>query len=75
MDRTNAYPANSGVDPCAKIGAAFPAARPLGDRIIADRLPDSFALARSESEWLLTLLSADDLRYIFEGPADGKDKD
>lgn len=41
----------------------------LRDRRVDDRLPDSFALARSESEWLLTLLSAEELRYIFEGPA------
>ena len=39
-----------------------------------DRLPDSFALARSESEWLLTLLGAEDLRYIFEGPAHDEDE-
>ena len=34
---------------------------------VDDRLPDAFALDRSESEWLLTLLSADELRYIFDG--------
>ena len=40
-----------------------------GERIVHDRLPDSFVLDRSESEWLLTLLTADELRYIFEGSA------
>lgn len=40
-----------------------------------DRLPDSFALDRSESEWLLTLLSADELRYIFEGLTHVETKD
>jgi hypothetical protein len=39
---------------------------------VRDQLPDSFALARSESEWLLTLLSADELRYIFEGSSNGE---
>lgn len=74
MDRTDAYPANPAVDPCARIGAALPAIGPLGDRIVADRLPDSFALERSESEWLLTLLSAEELRYIFEGPCHGENE-
>lgn len=46
-----------------------------GERIVRDRLPDSFVLERSESEWLLTLLSADELRYIFEGPTHGESKD
>jgi hypothetical protein len=41
------------------------------DRRVIDRLSDSFAVERSESEWLLTLLSADELRYIFEGSSDG----
>lgn len=53
----------------------MPGARHIEGRIVADRLPDSFPLARSESEWLLTLLSADDLRFIFEGPTHGEDKD
>lgn len=44
------------------------------ERRVVDRLPDSFALTRSESEWLLTLLDADELRYIFEGPADDEDE-
>lgn len=47
---------------------------PVKRRII-DRLPDSFTLARSESEWLHTLLSADDLRYIFEGVTRDETKD
>ena len=45
-----------------------PLERSCEGRIVRDRLPDSFALDRSESEWLLTLLSAGELRYIFEGP-------
>lgn len=53
----------------------MPGARHIEGRIVADRLPDSFPLARSESEWLLTLLSADELRYIFEGPTDGETSD
>ena len=44
-------------------------------RAVLDRLADSFALDRSESEWLVTLLSADDLRFIFEGVRDGEDPD
>lgn len=43
-----------------------------GERFVVDRLSDSFALERSESQWLLTLLSAEELRYIFEGPHHGK---
>lgn len=44
-----------------------PSRREKHARKVLDRLPDSFALSRSESEWLLTLLSADELRHIFEG--------
>ena len=44
--------------------------RKLRDVDVDDRLPDSFNVERSESEWLLTVLSADELRYIFEGPDD-----
>lgn len=40
-----------------------------GRRVI-DLLPDAFGLERSESEWLVTLLSAGELRYIFEGLSD-----
>lgn len=43
--------------------------------IVVDQLVDSFGLERSESEWLLTLLSAEELRYIFEGPTDDKTQD
>ncbi|MFD1788070.1 hypothetical protein ACFSC3_10830 [Sphingomonas floccifaciens] len=39
---------------------------------VDDRLSGTFSLERSESQWLLTLLSADELRYIFEGPDDGE---
>jgi len=46
-----------------------------GDRIVHDRLPDSFTLDRSESEWLLTLLTAEELRYIFKGSTDDKTQD
>ena len=34
-------------------------------RRVVDLLPDSFVLERSESEWLTTLLGADELAYIF----------
>ncbi len=37
-----------------------------------DRLPRAFGVAADESQWLLTLLGADDLRYIFEGYHDGE---
>lgn len=36
-------------------------------RRVVDRLPHSLDVATDEAQWLLTLLSADDLRYIFEG--------
>ena len=39
-------------------------------RRIVDRLPSSFDMAADEAQWLLTLLSAGDLRYIFEGTRD-----
>ena len=42
------------------------------ERRLVDRLPECFTLARSESEWLLTLLSADELRFIFEGTTNDK---
>lgn len=45
------------------------------ERAVNDLLPDSFPLSRSESEWLLTLLSADELRFIFEGSDYVEDKD
>ncbi len=38
-----------------------------GARRVINRLPRSFDMGMDESQWLLTLLSADDLRYIFEG--------
>lgn len=41
-------------------------------RRVVDRLPHSFDVAADESQWLLTLLSADDLLYIFEGMHDGE---
>lgn len=33
--------------------------------LIIDRLPESLPLDRSESEWLLTLLSVEELQFIF----------
>lgn len=36
-------------------------------RRVVDRLPQIFDVAADESQWLLSLLGADDLRYIFEG--------
>ena len=47
-------------------------AKPL--QLIIERLPDSFPVDRSESEWLLSLLSADEQRFIFEGPDNGNEK-
>ena len=40
------------------------------ERRVNDQLDDSFTLGRSESEWLPTLLSAEEPRYIFEGQTD-----
>ncbi|MFD1788466.1 hypothetical protein ACFSC3_12890 [Sphingomonas floccifaciens] len=34
---------------------------------VIDRLPENLPIDRAESEWLLSLLSADELRYIFDG--------
>ena len=49
---------------------------PSSDELqIRDELATSFSLDRSESEWLTTLLSADELRYIFEGFDHVEDKD
>ena len=45
------------------------------ERQIRDELATTFSLDRSESEWLTTLLSADELGYIFEGPDHVEDKD
>lgn len=50
-------------------------ARDVADRQVIDQLPANFTLDLSESEWLLTLLSADELRFIFEGPTNGKTQD
>lgn len=43
--------------------------------LIVDRLPESFPVDRSESEWLLTLLSAEELSYIFNDPVIGHAED
>ncbi len=49
-------------------GRPFAVTAVAGDaRRVVDRLPHSFDVAADESQWLLTLLTADDLRYIFEG--------
>ena len=58
--------------PVIRVGGSIAAP---GERIVVDHLADSFALERSESEWLLTLLSADELRYIFEGLRNGEISD
>lgn len=42
------------------------------ERRVIDGLPEAFALERSESEWLVTLLSAGELKYIFEGKGEGE---
>ena len=34
-------------------------------RQVVELRPDSFAVERSESEWLMTLLGPDELAYIF----------
>lgn len=39
--------------------------------IIVDRLPDLIPVDRSEAEWLLTLLSKEELSYIFNDPVIG----
>lgn len=39
-------------------------------RHVVDTMVYSFAVAKSESEWLLTLLTEAELRYIFEGRDD-----
>ena len=44
-------------------------------RAVDDRLPDSFAVKRSESEWLMTLLGPDELAYIFGDDHGGKAQD
>lgn len=65
-------PANLGYDEAASAKRRCRSASTASvERRIVDLLPDSFTLSRSESEWLLTLLSADELRFIFEGPTNG----
>lgn len=71
MGSTRTFSCPSTKDPATGIGGTLPGKSPSG-RHVRDLLPDSFALGRSESEWLLTLLSADELRYIFEGPTHGE---
>lgn len=61
-------------DPASSIAGTLPGAS-ASNQLVRDLLPDSIAVERSESEWLLTLLSAEELRYIFEGPTDGKTQD
>ncbi len=43
---------------------------PPPERRVIDLLDATFPVERSESEWLLTLLSAEELRYIFKGKTD-----
>ncbi|MBN8816549.1 MAG: hypothetical protein J0J06_14005 [Sphingomonas sp.] len=73
MDHFDPLPRDTSGDSLAA-RAAVPTAAP-SERTIVDRLADSFPLERSESEWLLTLLSADELRYIFEGLSNGENSD
>lgn len=40
------------------------------ERRIIDQLAATFPVNRSESEWLITLLGAEELHYIFEGSHD-----
>jgi len=56
-------------------GRVTPNSSNSDERRIRDELATTFSLDRSESEWLSTLLSADELRYIFEGPDHAEDKD
>lgn len=53
-------PEQSREKPAVRKGAPDP-------RQVIDRLPCSFEVGTDESGWLLTLLGADELRYIFEG--------
>lgn len=74
MDPIQAFDVCARADNPGGRASASPA-QGCGERIVQDRLPDSFVLDRSESEWLLTLLTADELRYIFEGPTHGETQD
>lgn len=56
-------------------GRVAPTSSNSDGRRIRDELATTFSIDRSESEWLTTLLSADELRYIFEGPVYVEDKD
>lgn len=56
-------------------GHVTPTSSSSDGRRIRDELATTFSIDRSESEWLTTLLSADELRYIFEGPDYVEDKD
>ncbi len=56
-------------------GCVVPTSSSPNERRIRDELATTFYLDRSESEWLTTLQSADELRYIFEGPDHVEDKD
>lgn len=44
-------------------------------RQVVDLLADSFAVERSESQWLTTLLGADELAYIFGDVPHGEAQD
>ena len=56
-------------------GDQIPRVRAAGRRQIIDLLPDSFVLERSEAEWLMTLLGADELAYIFGDDGGGEAQD
>lgn len=74
MDNAGSFDTSGTTADCLGAMPSVAPAQRGGDRTVRDRLPDSFVLERSESEWLLTLLSADELRYIFEGPNHGESK-
>lgn len=75
MDNAGSFDTSGTSADCLGAVASVAPAQRGGNRTVRDRLPDSFVLERSESEWLLTLLSADELRYIFEGSNHGETKD
>ena len=75
MKRLYSSTSDDGARDKPKIACGAPGAQRADERAVNDLLSDSFPLSRSESEWLLTLLSADELRFIFEGPDHVEDKD
>ena len=55
-------------------GQALPVGAPDRWQVV-DLLADSFAVERSESEWLMTLLGKDELAYIFGDDSSDKAQD